>query len=174
MLVYRIQRAEYAQTREDILSGIGAKLYGGRWNPKGVPLVYTSATPELAHSEFTIHLESLLLPSSHYIILQVPDESILEVKVETLPKNWRNQANMHLTQQFTKEWLKEKKHLALGVPSSIVPMSYNYLINPLHPDIKKVEIIKSELFIFDERFLFETKDTMLPSMFEEMLKAKKE
>ena len=172
MLVYRIQRAEFAQTREDILSGMGAKLYGGRWNPAGIPLIYTAASPELAHSEFMIHLKNLPPATSYLVVLQIPDENILEIKVENLPEGWRNRANMHLTQEFTKTWFKESKYLAMRVPSAIVPMSYNYLINPNHSDIEKVNIIQSELFIFDERFMIGINNLLLPNIFEEMLKTK--
>ena len=60
--------------------------------------------------------------------------------------------------------------MVLRVPSAIVPMSFNYLINPLHPKIDKVLVINSQLFDFDERFLIGNVKTVLPSIFEEMLK----
>lgn len=171
MLVYRLQKSEYAQKREDILSGIGAKLYGGRWNPKGVPLIYTSATPELAHSEFMIHIKNLPPPSTNLITIKIPEKEILEIT--ELPKSWRSYSNFEETQRSTQKWLFEKKYLVLKVPSAIVPMSFNYLINPLHPKIENVLIIRSELFDFDERFFIDSTKPILPSIFEEMLKTVK-
>jgi RES domain-containing protein len=168
MLVYRLQKSEYAQNRKDILSGIGAKLYGGRWNPKGVPLIYTSATPELAHSEFMIHIKNLPPPSTNLVTIKIPEKEILDA--EELPGNWRSYSNLSETQFFTHKWLSERKFMVLRVPSAIVPMSFNYLINPLHPKIDKVLVINSELFQFDERFLIENTVSVMKSTFEEMLK----
>lgn len=168
MLVYRLQKSEYAQNRKDILSGIGAKLYGGRWNPKGVPLIYTSATPELAHSEFMIHIKNLPPPSTNLVTIKIPEKEILDA--EELPVNWRRYSNLSETQFFTHKWLSERNFMVLRVPSAIVPMSFNYLINPLHPKIDKVLVINSELFHFDERFLIENTESVMKSTFEEMLK----
>jgi RES domain-containing protein len=172
MLVYRLQKSEYAQNREDILSGIGAKLYGGRWNPKGIPLIYTSATPELAHSEFMIHIKNLPPPATNLVTIQIPEKEILDA--EELPKAWRSYSNFSETQFFTQKWLSERKFMVLRVPSAIVPMSFNYLINPLHPKIDKVLVINSQLFDFDERFLIENTESVMKSTFEEMLKTVKE
>ena len=52
MIVYRITKSPY---RKD-LSGMGAKLYGGRWNSKGIPLIYCSESRALAYAEVAIHL----------------------------------------------------------------------------------------------------------------------
>ena len=77
------------------MSGIGAKLYGGRWNPKGVPLIYTSATPELAHSEFMIHIKNLPPPSTNLVTIKIPEKEILEAT--ELPKAWRSYTNFEDT-----------------------------------------------------------------------------
>ena len=45
-MVWRIVTARYAGTA---FSGEGARLYGGRWNPMGVPMVYTASTHEYGH-----------------------------------------------------------------------------------------------------------------------------
>jgi RES domain-containing protein len=145
MLVYRLQKSEYAQNREDILSGIGAKLYGGRWN--------------------------LPPPATNLVTIQIPEKEILDA--EELPKAWRSYSNFSETQFFTKKWLGERKFMVLRVPSAIVPMSFNYLINPLHPKIDKVLVINSQLFVFDERFQIENTESVMKSTFEEMLKTVK-
>ncbi len=168
MLVFRLQKAEYAQTRKDILSGEGSRRFGGRWNPVGVPLIYVSATPELAHSEYMIHQKFLPPPSCNLVTLQIPDESIQKIAMDALPKGWRSYQNYELTQKITESWLKEQGSLVLQVPSAIVPMSYNFLINPLHSDLEKVNIIQSEPFIFDDRFLFKTDSNFMSSIFNEM------
>ena len=47
MVVFRIARKEYIQD----LSGRGAELFGGRWNEKGIPALYTSSSLSLAALE---------------------------------------------------------------------------------------------------------------------------
>lgn len=168
MVVYRLQKAEYARSKDDILSGEGARRFGGRWNPVGVALVYTSATPELAHSELMIHQNFLPPPTCNLIMIQVPDESITKLSFESLPQGWRSYQNYGITQKTTENWLKDKSSLVLQVPSAIVPMSCNFLINPLHPDIEKVNIIQSEPFIFDERFRISTKTSFMSGLFKDM------
>lgn len=168
MLVYRLQKVEYAQTRTDILSGEGSRRFGGRWNPIGVPLIYVSATPELAHSEYMIHQKFLPPPACNLVTIQIPDESVTKISLETLPEGWRSYQNYERTQKLTELWLKEQRSLVLQVPSAIVPMSHNYLINPLHSDLEKVNIIKSEIFIFDERFLTNSATNFMTSLFNEM------
>lgn len=172
MLVYRFQKTKYAHLRADILSGEGAKLVGGRWNPKGLAVVYASATPELAHQEYLIHLKNLPPPSCHLVTLQIPDESILEIKKEDLPTNWRSKNEPTSTRLIGKEWLLKAEYLVLQVPSAIVPMSYNYLINPNRPLIEKVNVVNSESFIFDERIVLEKPTPLMPSVFVEMLNPK--
>lgn len=168
MLVYRLQNAKYAHERADILSGEGAKLFGGRWNPKGLPVIYTSATPELAHSEFIMHLKSLPPASSYLITIEIPDDNILAVDKSTLPQDWRSKGYPESTKKIGEEWLKKKEFLTMKIPSSIVPVSFNYLINPVHSSISRVRIIHSEPFIFDERFLIEKPLPAIPDIFQKM------
>lgn len=169
MLVYRLQQSKYAHSREEILSGEGARRFGGRWNPKGLAVIYTSATPELAHTEFMIHFRNLTPPSCHLITLQIPDDSILILQKEDLPDDWRSKNEPISTKIIGEKWIKEGKFLTFRVPSAIVPMSFNYLINTKHPAIEDVNIIHSEPFIFDERFILEKPPTLMPSIIHKML-----
>lgn len=167
MLVYRIQKSIYAQSREDILSGEGARLYGGRWNLKGIPMIYTSSTPELAHSEYMIHFNNISPPSSNIICLDIPNYSILEAR--NLPDGWRKHENIAETQNFTREWLEKNDFLAMKIPSAIVPMSFNFLINPKNSEMNQIKIINSEVFIFDERFFKNHEDYIMKNVLDEMI-----
>ena len=53
MRAYRLAKARYADTA---LDGSGAKAHGGRWNSKGVPMVYASDSIALAALELLVHL----------------------------------------------------------------------------------------------------------------------
>jgi RES domain-containing protein len=72
MLVYRLYKSSYIA---DPLSAEGARRAGGRWNPKGYPILYTSATPELALLEVVAHLNPTFIPKFHLLVLDVPDHS---------------------------------------------------------------------------------------------------
>jgi RES domain-containing protein len=67
MIVYRIARANYIRD----LSGIGSRLYGGRWNRKGTGIIYTSETRALATLEYLVHEYNILINPSYPDIKQV-------------------------------------------------------------------------------------------------------
>lgn len=94
--VYRIQTKRFALTA---LSGEGARLYGGRWNPEGVPLVYTSTSPELAMLETLVHLDGTPfsdLPPYVLITVAIPDTAIETIAEADLPPDWQQSASTDL------------------------------------------------------------------------------
>lgn len=172
MLVYRLQQLKYSQSRGDILSGEGARRLGGRWSKVGTPLIYTAATPELALLEVLVHLEGTPpedLPPLAIITLQIPDESILKVKIESLPLHWQEVPPAESLQDFTNTWLDETIYLTKQIPSAVMSKSNNFLLNPLHFAIKDVNVIEIESFSLDNRLLNQSKiKSSLDDMFDEM------
>lgn len=86
-LVYRIQKRQFI---DSMFTGEGARLNGGRWNPIGVPLLYTSTTPELALLETVVHLDGTPirdLPPFVRVTIELPD-FIEEVNPSDLPAGW--------------------------------------------------------------------------------------
>jgi|WetSurMetagenome_2_1015567.scaffolds.fasta_scaffold151441_1 RES domain-containing protein len=148
---YRICDNKYS----DDLSGQGAKIYGGRWNSKGTPIVYTSCTKALAVLELLVHASIYLLPQNLVLItISIPDKvKINEYKIKELPDNWRTYPAPVQTQMLGDDWIKSKETLILKIPSVIIPSEYNFLLNPIHKDIKRIRIIKKEKFEFDKRLL---------------------
>lgn len=154
MHVFRLQKAKFSSA-ENILSGYGAELFGGRWNSVGNALVYTSATPELALLETLVHLEEFYfdeLPAHVLATIEVPESAIIRVEVEELPNGWDSIYTSPTTQQFTNDWFKQQSSLIMAIPSVIVPMSFNYLINPNHPRMQEIKVVESIPFSFDSRF----------------------
>ena len=155
MHVFRIEKARY-ETLPQILSGEGARRHGGRWNPPGTALVYTSATPELAAWEVWVHLAGLVeteLPPLVLVTLDIPDETILRVDEKQFPVNWNEVPPPESTKTFTKNWLRKKKYLALRVPSVVISGAYNYLLNPAHSRIEEVRMVEMQSFVFDARLI---------------------
>ena len=146
MVVFRIARKEYIQD----LSGRGAELFGGRWNEKGIPALYTSSSLSLAALEILVHTDKSLPPvNMAYAKIYVPDEmysmKILRLKDDEVPV------------EYGTKWLKEKRGLMLKVPSVILPYEYdhefNLILNPLHEDYKKVFVAEVHDFSFDVRLV---------------------
>lgn len=150
MQVYRIAKQKYIKD----LTGIGAKTVGGRWNPKGVAVLYTSTTAALSALEVLAHLPAAYFPDDMAIAsIEVPDTLITEIDPSKLPDNWNKIPVPVEVQNFGMQWIIEEKYLGLMVPSIIIPKEKNLLINPLHPKFNKVKLLSVEPFSFDTRLL---------------------
>ncbi|MGZ6225395.1 MAG: RES family NAD+ phosphorylase [Syntrophales bacterium] len=150
MTVYRIAKSEYIRD----LSGKGPELYGGRWSPKGVPVVYASQTRALAALEFLGRMLGLSktqrMPLSMASI-EVPDNSTDAIATASLPGNWRQYPAPTALQNMGLKWINAGTFLLIKVPSAHVQQEYNILINPHHPDMASVKIVDVEPFIYDRR-----------------------
>jgi RES domain-containing protein len=133
--------------------GEGARLEGGRWNPKGVPVVYLSDHPALAALETFIHLKTAATKINFLMFrATIPDDvSMLELPDSSLPSSWRDEPPTVETMALGERWIREGKSAILKVPSVLVPSAANLILNPLHPDAEKVRIDKGEKFSFDPR-----------------------
>jgi len=150
MILYRIVKCNYA----DDLSGTGARLYGGRWNSEGKPAVYLASSRALAVLEVLVHLPPLMIPNDYCLVeIEVPDNSTAVFEIEDLPKNWQDVSPPLALRYLGNEFLKKQEYLLLKVPSTVVPMEHNYLLNPLHPAMKKVKIRAKKPFDFDSRLM---------------------
>jgi len=152
--LFRISTSEYIND----ITGMGARIYGGRWNHTGYPAVYTSGSRSLAALEFLVHVPMALAPEN----LSIVEINILEnieresINESQLPSNWRDYPAPEQLANIGTNWIKLKSSLLLDIPSAVVVKEVNTLINPLHPDIKFVDLINIEKFSFDSR-LFKQK-----------------
>jgi RES domain-containing protein len=151
MIVYRLSKEKFNLD----LSGKGAELYGGRWNSKGVAMLYTSQSRALAFAEVAIHIPVGIVPKDYFLVsINIPDTaSILKLSDTEMPADWRSNPHSNNTQKIGDQFITESKFLVLQVPSAIVPGDFNFLINPNHPQSKKVVIVNVEPFEFDSRFV---------------------
>jgi len=148
MLCYRFcQRALVA------LDGEGARLYGGRWNPKGTRMVYAASSLSLTVLESLVHWSSSILPHNYVsVAIEVPDDLGTETWDTTdLPANWRDTPGPETLQSLGKNWLVRRKTALLVVPSAVVSTEQNVLINPAHPDARRIRAKKPVAFQFDAR-----------------------
>jgi RES domain-containing protein len=149
MFVYRIAKKKYIRD----LSGIGARLYGGRWNRKGIGLIYTSDSRALALVEFLVNVPFSILPSKLYIATVEIANRIrpMEIQLGDLPKNWRDFPPPIDLAEIGSKWAVSNESLLLRVPSAIVPHEFNIIINPSHLDIKHVTITVVEALEMSKR-----------------------
>ncbi|KAA1248178.1 RES family NAD+ phosphorylase [Aquimarina sp. RZ0] len=150
MLVYRIAKQKYIKD----LTGIGAKTVGGRWNPKGVAVLYTSTSAALSVLEVLAHLPVAYFPDDMSVAtIEIPDELVSSIDIKELPRDWDKIPPSTGIQHFAMNWISENISVGLKVPSIIVPKEQNLLINPLHPDFDLVKLIEIGPFSFDTRLL---------------------
>jgi RES domain-containing protein len=150
MVVYRIALKRYIKD----LTGSGARIYGGRWNHKGVGVIYTSESIALATLEYLVNASMPLIPDDLVLAkLDIPDNILPEIiSVKKLPKDWRNHPAPLVLAELGTKWIIDCKALLLRVPSAVIDSEYNILINPGHPDMKHISI-KYERFKLDNRFI---------------------
>ena len=144
MIVYRLCKAAHVA-----LDGEGARLWGGRWNSAGRPMVYTAASPSLAVLEVLVHLDlpSELLPDDYQLLtINVPDDAPVERIDDPILDD-------DVCRATGDAFLADATSLALAVPSVVVPQERNVLLNPRHAEMGRVIVERSEPFRIDPRLV---------------------
>ena len=88
------------------------------------------------------------------MVISLADEDHLfkQIKINELPPDWRSMAAYSQLQKMGAEWYKAQETLILKLPSAIIPLEYNYLINTEHPDFRsKVSLVRTEDYFWDSR-----------------------
>jgi RES domain-containing protein len=148
---WRIVKARHQAAAFD---GEGARLYGGRWNSRGLPVVYMAASPALAALEMLVHVGNSGVLSSYVSIACAFDEAlVLRLDRQRLPKDWRSSPALPELALVGDAWLKDGTSAVLEVPNAIIPAESNYLLNPRHPGFAAIEIGRPQPFEFDLRLL---------------------
>ncbi len=130
MILFRIASIKFIND----LSGMGARINGGRWNHKGTGVIYASQSRALATLEYLVHATMpAIIPDDVSIIqFNIPEKIIpLQAKKNTLPNNWQNTLPSLKLKNIGTEWVLSKKSLILQVPSAIIDKEFNMLINPV-------------------------------------------
>jgi RES domain-containing protein len=133
-------------------TGEGARLYGGRWNSPGVPMIYTAETQSLAALEMLVHLDAPAL-LDRYVLMEVQMEEnlVLRLDPKDWPKDWRQSPPPARLREIGDAWIEAAKSAALRVPSALVPGEGNFLLNPRHENFAQVRIGKALPFHYDPR-----------------------
>ncbi len=146
---FRIVQAEWAASS---MTGEGARLFGGRWNPPGVAAVYLADSRALAALEIIVNAPCEVSSLAWRIFeVEVPDGSIETVKPASLPTDWRALPSSPGARLHGGRWLQTGA-LGLRLPSAVIPEESTLLLNPQHPDAAKLRISGPTEFRFDPRF----------------------
>jgi RES domain-containing protein len=141
-------RAKYA----DDLSGTGSALYGGRWNPRGVYVLYASVAASLAMLEWLVNATEADSEESYCMLkLSIPESPVLKYALDALPSNWRNYPPPDYLQSLGLELVTDNQFLAMEVPSVVLPMENNLIINTRHPAFSDIKVIGKEILQLDDR-----------------------
>lgn len=142
-------------TTRKAFDGEGARLAGGRWTSPGRRAVYTASSTSLAILETLAHVDTRSMPDLVVFRIGVPDDlERTEVLVENLPKGWRTVPGPQELTGFGDEWLDLGDTALLVVPSALVPIEQNVVINPEHNDFKEIDISPAIDMPLDSRLLF--------------------
>ena len=148
MTIYRMHRA-----RRSPGDYRGAMVAGGRWNPIGIPMLYTAEHLSLACLEVLVHLDKGQLPRD-YVWAKAELTETPEVLNDKLP------SSVSGCQTAGETWVRQRAQLAVRVPSVIITEEFNVLLNPLHAAYESVIWSEPRPFYFDPR-LFVTEPRML-------------
>lgn len=146
MILWRLTAPEHAPG----LDGEGARLWGGRWNSPGTAVVYTAGSLALALLETWVHLPPAMrrrgaLPPRVSVEIELPDS--ISMETAEMP-DW---SDTQALRRFGDEWARSRRSCALSVPSAVIPPERNVILNPVHPDMRLVEVRATVPFTFDPR-----------------------
>jgi RES domain-containing protein len=148
---WRIVRASRADTA---LTGEGPWRYGGRWNSPAVHVVYVSEHQSTAAFEVFANRVPFILEEKYKAFhLEWPDSLTEIFPIRKLPANWRITPPPAETMEIGDRWVQERHSAVLALPSVISPADTNFLLNPEHPDFKRIRIHPPINFDFDPRLL---------------------
>lgn len=150
MKVYRITKKIHAKD----IKGTGSFMVGGRWNSRGKYMTYTSSSISLSMLENIAHFNKNSQPEDFCLVtIEIPTNSYKKYELNELSSGWDEMPLSSYSKALGDEWLNSMESLAVYVPSVMNPKEYNILLNPLHPEFKKVKIVSVEPWPFDPRLI---------------------
>ena len=150
--VWRLAAPEYAQTAEQLMSGEGARRYGGRWNSVGRATVYLGESLALAGMELLVHLKAeRVLETYRKMPVLIPERLVMHVGEDQLPPDWAQPSLYPVTQEIGGGWIDHARSAVLQVPSAVVRGETNFIVNPEHADFSAIGTGSISGFRYDPR-----------------------
>ena len=152
MRVFRLIDEDFADTA---FTGEGARLFGGRWNSPGTPVVYTASSLSLAQLELLVHLDAEDVLFRHWLYFPVnidPAHVLSITEYAAIPEDYMVWPIPESTRRMGDRWITQQASVALTIPSALTPGELNLLLNPRHPAYSAaVSVTGPERLSFDVR-----------------------
>jgi len=141
------------EKRATDLSGKGAAIEGGRWNDQDVPAVYMGMTPAICCLETFVHATGQPTFPLKITCFELPSDTSLykTLSAADLPEGWASLPADRPSMDLGTAWLKSNTHLGLIVPSAIMPLELNVVVNPNHPQASRIKVAEMYDFMYDPR-----------------------
>lgn len=134
------------------LSGAGGLKRSGRWHNRGKKVVYLADSPSGALLERLVHLEVDREDVPEFytrLKVAIPDDIAIEHLDPPEAADWT--IDEKLTRSMGDAWLAAGNTCLARVPSGIASEAWNYLLNPEHPDLARVQIVAMTQERYDRR-----------------------
>lgn len=133
------------------LQGLGGYRLAGRWHNPGAPVVYLAEHPALALIEVLVNFDISTMDDlpDQFQLIEVEVDDHVAIESAAPPTNWRE--DIRSTQKLGDIWLGDQTSALLRVPSAVIPVCSNYLLNPRHADTTKVRVKSLLTLPFDPR-----------------------
>lgn len=150
MEVFRISSQVFSKT-------LATSGRANRWNLKGQNVIYAGSSRSLASLELIVH-RGAVKPALAYkvMVISIADDDYLmkQIQIKTLPSDWRSFSAYSILQKIGSDWYNSRESVVLRIPSAIIPLEYNFIINTEHPDFAdKIRLVRTEDYFWDVRFL---------------------
>ena len=148
---WRIVRAARVDTA---FTGEGSRLYGGRWNSRGMAVINVSEHESLAALEVFVHTMPLS-PTERYFSFRLDwDDKLTEYfPIRNLPPGWNAEPPASASMEIGDEWVRRGRSAVLALPSLLSTSELNFLLNPKHPDFKRIKMGSPVEYRFDPRIV---------------------
>jgi RES domain-containing protein len=151
-IVWRLTPPAFAYS----LDGAGNRVTGARWNSPGRRgVVYTCANLSLCVLETYVHIPPslrLTLPDFEAVRIDIPDNApATQITIPELERLLSMPDPESACRAIGDQWLARGTELILAAPSVVVPEESNIMLNPAHPSMRKVTILSTQRFQFDQR-----------------------
>lgn len=149
MRAWRFHRRVY-----NPLDATGSQTYGGRWNPKGVPVVYVSPSFAGGLLELIAHASVPRRPPREHVasLIEVPEGAGVATLEPPYPPGWDHPSDYRIARGLADTWLRSSNDLCLEVPSVPgAPVERNLVLNARHDRFSEVRAIETVGPVFDPR-----------------------
>jgi RES domain-containing protein len=141
--VYRVCRSIHAR-----LDGEGARRVGARWNSPGHAVVYMAQNISLAVLENLVHMSKEDFPVGYITVSALIPDGLSVLSEDDFTRDHPAIGQKELGDL----WLASAGSAVLRVRSAVISDEFNFLLNPQHPEFKKIVVEPPVPFVFDERF----------------------